>query len=76
MILPMATPLHVVLGGCKRVVYVESAVSNHDMEDPISYEKGAKGSYPVMVVERMEDRMIVVLGDTMVGGFIGAYASE
>jgi hypothetical protein len=42
----------------------------------ISYEKGAKGSYPVMVVERLEDRMIVVLGDTMVGGFIGAYASE
>ncbi len=42
----------------------------------ISYEKGAKGSYPVMAVERLEDRMIVVLCDTMVGGFIGAYASE
>jgi len=76
-------PFNTSLEGISVVVYAESTISNYDnprevrdlSKDPVFYEKGAKGTYPVMVVERLEGRMVVVSGDTMVGGFIGAYAS-
>ena len=88
-ILPMAAPLYVVqdntplnplyysVDGVSVVVYADSEIINYDGKryPPVFYEEGAKDSYPVMAVEKLDSRLIVVSGDTMIGGFIGAYAS-
>ncbi len=76
-------PLNTALDDVSVVVYAESTILNYDnprevrdpSRDPFFYEIGAKGSYPVMVVERQDSRMFIVSGDTMIGGFLGAYAS-
>ena len=88
-ILPMAAPLYIVhegstynplyysVDGVSVVVYADSEIINYDGKryPPVFYEEGAKDSYPVMAVEKLDSRLIVVSGDTMIGGFIGAYAS-
>jgi hypothetical protein len=83
-ILPMAAPLYVVqdntslnplhtsLEGVSVVVYSESTISDHDNQSPVFYRVEAREAYPVMVVERRDNRMFVVSGDTMIGGFLDA----
>jgi hypothetical protein len=84
-ILPMAAPLYIVhegstynplyysVEGVSVVVYADSEIINYDGKryPPVFYEEGAKDSYPVMAVEKLDSRLIVVSGDTMIGGFIG-----
>ena len=84
-ILPMAAPLYVVqdntplnplyysVDGVSVVVYADSEIINYDGKryPPVFYEEGVKDSYPVMAVEKLDSRLIVVSGDTMIGGFIG-----
>jgi hypothetical protein len=66
-------PLYYSVDGVSVVVYADSEIINYDGKryPPVFYEEGAKDSYPVMAVEKLDSRLIVVSGDTMIGGFIG-----